>query len=204
MENEENTYEREIALQKKYVDALIKAKPGLGEKALAIAGDMINTGLSPNEAMALINLIYVPADLQGRGQATKLKHFSEALIKRYGESYLERIGRSPALFRGFLYQVGQAIEMRDEINQSRQGSSITFRDTLLFQELGLSAEVLDGYIYHLTSEEYISEVAALMRIKAAAVEVEKKNFATLEGILFRNEYDTTTKQVMEDDRTDDE
>ncbi len=196
------TYESEIALQKKYTDALIRARPGLGEKSLKIADELINTGLTPNEAMLMINLVYSTRDVQGRGQATKLKYFSEAVIRRYGENYLEKVGRSLDLFRGLLYQIGQAVEMRDETNDYLSNSSITFRDSLLFQELGLSAEVLESYVYHLTSEKGLSEVAAIMRIKEAAAEVERGRFATLESILFREEFDSLTSLIMEEDRAD--
>lgn len=202
MESEKKHHAHEMALQKRYVDALIKARPGLEEQAIKIADDLVNTGLTPNEAMLLIDLVYSPRDLQGRGQATKLKYFSEAVIGRYGDSYLEKVGKSPVLFRGLLYQIGQAVEMREDANDFLSHSSITFNDTFLFQELGLSAEVLGSYVYHLMSEQGLSEVAAIMRIKGAAAEVERGRFSTLEGILFREEFSTLTSLTMEDDRED--
>lgn len=199
MDSENTTYETDMALQRRYVDALIKAKPGLGEQSLKIADDLVNTGLTPNEAMLLIDLVYSHTDIQGRGQATKLKHFSEAVISRYGGGYLEKVSNSPALFRGLLYQINQAVEMRQEANGTLFHSAITFKDTLLFQELDLSAEVLSSYVYHLTSEQGLSEVAAVMRIKEAAAEVERGRFATLEGILFRDEFNSLTDLIMEDE-----
>lgn len=203
----ENQYESEFMdsqnenlTQKRYVTTLIKSRPGLGDYALKIADDLTNTGLSPTEAIMLIDMVYCPQDLEGKGQGNKLKHFSEAVVQRYGGDYLEKVSRSPELFRGLLHQIGQAVDMRDDTNGSLSHSSISFKDSLLFQELGLSAEVLDGYIYNLTVDQGLSEVAAIMRIKEAAAQVEKGRFATLEGILFREEFSSMTTMRMEDDR----
>ena len=76
MEDKEKSYETEMALQRKYAKALMRAKPGLGEKSIEIAEELMNTGLTPNEAMMVINIVYSP----GRGQANKLKHFGKALV----------------------------------------------------------------------------------------------------------------------------
>jgi len=188
----------EIALQKKYVEALIKAKPGLGDKSQQIAFDLVNVGLTPNEVLMLINQVYSPSGLEGRGQGTRVKFFAEAVKKRYGDHRLEKCSYSPALFRGLIAQIGEAVEMRDTVNDYLTGrTSISFDDTLAYQEIGLGPEAILGYVERLVSESGVSETAAIMKIKDAARKVESQRIANLEAILFPSEMDSFVAKIME-------
>jgi len=191
----------EIALQQKYAAALIRAKPGLGDKAEKIAEDLVNVGLTPNESLMLVGLVYMPVDIQGRGQGTRLKYFAEALQERYGDHRLEKCGKSVALFRGLLAQINEAIEMRDLINGALdRRTSISFRDALRYQEIGLDADIFFGYVAKLTSDLNLNETAAVMKIRDASKRVENsKQIGSLEALLFPYEMQTFVREVMEGD-----
>jgi len=175
----------EVALQKKYLHALVKANPGLGDKSAQIAECLVDTGLTYGEATTLIKMVYAPSSLEGRGQATRLSHFYKAVQSRYGESRLERCSRNVALFKGFLAQMSNAIEMRDNVNAYLDNkTSLSFHNALLLEDLGLPPESFIEYVNRLVTEYNLSETAAVVRICKAAKQVEKKIFANLEAIIF--------------------
>lgn len=188
-------------LQQVYVERLIRANPGLGDGAVEIARDLVNTGMTYNEALSLINTVYAPRTVEGRGQSTRAKHFSKAVIARYGDDRLAKCSTSVPLFRGLVAQIGEAVAMRDEVNETLYQTSISFADTLAFQEAGFSPEQIVDCIGKLVSESnyHISESGAVMKIKQAVKKLENHEFANLEGILFPGE-DNPPEELTRDEK----
>lgn len=184
MENDQLVVSEEKELQQRYVRALIRANPGLGEKSERIAQDLMQTGLSSTEAMMLINLVYAPAYIDGRGQGTRLKYFAKALQDRYGDCYLANIGQNEKVFRGFLAEIDEAVAMRDLINEelSKQ-ASISFDNALLLQEIGLSADAFLGYVHNYATDHKTDRLSALLRVIHAARRIKGGALGSLESFL---------------------
>ncbi|MEI6849564.1 MAG: hypothetical protein WCK29_00850 [archaeon] len=190
------------ALQEKYVDALLKQRPGLGgEAAKNIARDLTSTGITPNEAFALMNLVYSPVDVLGRGQATRAKYFSEAVQERYGDVILYNASQNVQSFRRLLGKIGEAVDTRDVVNEQLDKSAITFRDTLMLQDLGIDAETIISYHDILVADYGFSNAAAITRIKKAVLALDNRNTAigNLESLIFPTEMDSFVSGVMASD-----
>lgn len=188
---------REQKLELYYTKALLKLNPGLGEKTSMIVGDLMQCGLKPSEAYALITSVYSPRDLQGNGQATRAKYFGEAIIGRYGDE-LDKIRSNIATFRRFLAEVSEASNMRDTING--EGYTITFHDALLYQEIGLDAEKYLIFLQDLKSRN-VSGLAIKMIIRQAALKVKKDSTLSLESLILNRE---RFGQEWEDDVTEED
>lgn len=193
----------EQGLQKQYIQALIQRQPGLGDRCQEIAQSFIDSGLAPSEAYMIMDIVYAPSsgNMAGRGQGTRMKHFAEAIQNRYGETVLHNASQHIEKFRGLLEQIGQAVEMRDMLNGALNGSSLSFSNALLFQEIGLDYNALLDIIYEVVDRQQTSELSALVRVTNAAKKLSRtNNFCTLEGVLFAGEDDQFTREVMANEK----
>lgn len=200
---------KEQALQARYVAALMQQSPGLGEKSHRIAEDLVASGLNQSESFMLIQAVYDPSRKDGKGQGTRLKHFAKAVQDRYGEVGLYNASQSVESFRGLLFQISEAVTMRDTLNGSISDASFSFDDTLRFQELGLDSDVVMDAFYKLTSPadspenngyyREVSTVEAVMRIKQATRQLERGTHCTLESLLFPTDMDGFVGAIMAND-----
>jgi len=176
--------QNKLVRQQTYTSAIVKAKPGLGDGAVAIAQQLANAGLDEGQALALIDLVYNPKRADGNGQGTRLKYFSQALITRYGSDTLQSYGNSLPLFKGFLFRLNEAIAMRDEYNNSGIQASMSFEGALRFEDLSIDPRQIFSYVSDVSARNNISETAAYMRVKEASKIVERGERATIEALLF--------------------
>jgi hypothetical protein len=195
---------RTQALQTRYLTALVRLNPGLGKKTEEVALYLANIGLKQGEVMALLNTVYLPTHKDGRGQAQRAIYFTKALVNRYGERYLANIRQNLPAFLGFLGQVSEAVDMRDEVNDAlkeneKDRANISFYDALALEVAGLSTEAYLGYLADLKKQTGCSNVKAVVVLKKAIEEVNKGRVGELEALIFRGEFDEEAQLPEERD-----
>ncbi len=174
---------RELKLQLFYATSLLKVNPGLGKKTDILARDLVSSGLKPSEAVALIQAAYSPNYSSGRGQATRSKHFSQAIQERYGDE-LEKISSSITTFRRMLMDMTDASEMRDILKG--EDYSITFHEAFMYHELGINGENYLAMAQELRKEG-MTPLAIHRAIREAAIKVKKDPSLSLECLVLKRE-----------------
>lgn len=180
----------EDRLQQRYIKALVRMNPGLGPKSEKFAEALVSTGLKPTQALMFVRAVYSPKDIEGKGQATRLKYFSEALIRRYGDCTLENARQHEKYFLSLLADVSAATNMRDEINEFLEGeASISFANILLLQEVGLNQDSFLDYVEVLAKQPRMNRLKAVLRVVEAAESIREHNAGNLEALLFSGDFE---------------
>jgi hypothetical protein len=169
------------ALEIKYVKNILAADPGIGEKSLAIANSLADSGLSGPMAAMIIQAVYAPTTVDGRGQGTRIKWYVDAVRNRYGHK-LDKIRTNVLSFRTFMADMEEVSQMRDELNGN--GYSVSFEGAFLLWEIGEDVDsiqtAIEAHLDHL--RDYPG--SCMKRVVEAAMEVKSgKRFVELETAL---------------------
>ena len=182
-EHQVSVVDRDQKLQFYFTRTLLQMNPGLGEKTHILVKDLVQSGLRPSEAYALLTIVYNPADVKGRGQGTRSKYFAMAVRERY-ENDLDKIRTNITTFRRFLAEVSEANETRDILKG--EGYNITFHEALLYQEVGLDAEGYLGLAQDLKLKR-MSNLQIIKVIRSAALQIKAGSTLSLESLVLHRE-----------------
>lgn len=193
-----STIDKATNLQLFYATALLKMNPGMGRKSETLAKDLVNSGLKPSEAVAMIQTVYSPTHEKGGGQATRAKYFTEAFQERYcGE--LDKISGNITTFRRVLMDMSDASGMRDTLKG--EGYNVTFHEALLYFELGMDAESYLSMAQELRQED-MSPRAIQRAIREAAMKVQRDPSLSLESLVLKREhFGAEWEDIAEEDVT---
>jgi hypothetical protein len=175
------------SLERRFVRHILKMNPGMGEKTLAIAASLADSGMPPSAGLMLLDAIYKPETADGRGQGTRTRWFVEAVRSRYAHR-LEKAGTDYKAFRALMGELEEVVEMRDELNND--GYSTSFHAAFVLSEVGLTADEVKVLIFDLLPHLSAYPATQLKIVVSAAMAVKAGQFSTMEGalrFLFPNE-----------------
>lgn len=164
------------ALERKFISRILQADPGIGDKSVAIANSLADSGLPAVAAAMVIQAVYAPTTVEGYGQANRIKWFVDAVRNRYSHK-LERIKTDYRSFRSFIADMEEVVQMRDELNGD--GYSVSFELAFTLWELGE-----DSNSVVLAIEEHLGHLmnfrgSIMVKLKAAALAVASGKFTEL-------------------------
>jgi hypothetical protein len=167
---------KQLALEKKIAKKILLLKPGFGESVWHHAEALADSGLSPTQAMMLVDAIYAPTTAKGGGQAARAGWFVKTIRERYG-SRLDYIGGNLALFKGFLAHMDEVIENRTALSDI--DISFSFHEAMMLDEVGVPPDEVTRVMEDLGVSKWNAK-----RIVMKAVRILKDGgAATLEGAI---------------------
>jgi hypothetical protein len=157
------------AIERKYVKQILRADPGVGEKSLAIAESLADSGFTPAAAAMIIQSVYSSEIALNRGRGTRIKWFTQMVHNRYG-SRLDKIKSDYKAMRAFLADIEEINEMRDALNI--EGYGLSYEAAGMLWELGEDANSIMtmitnhcGYLCGYLSSQMSMVVKAAVAVK---------------------------------------
>lgn len=168
---------KQRALETRYAKALLKTDKGLGEKTVAIAQEFADSGVAPAVATLLIQTVYAPTHPEGKGQATRVKWFVEAVKRRYVDR-LDKAKNKIAYLRTILSELEEVTLLRDTLNG--EGASVSFEQAFNLYEMGYDADTILAMI---SDMDCGGPSRGIWRINRAIAAVKSGRATTIEAAL---------------------
>lgn len=163
-------------LQKKLHSQILKANPGLGDKASEMADILAESGISRALSLMIVSAVYSP-DNAGRGQTTKSHWFVSALKTSSYGNRLNYIGSNKNALQRFVAEMGEIDDSRESLSTY---CGFSFADCFLLSEAGISEAEAMAIMADCEADGKTTHQARRILMKAARSVIDKQ-CATVSG-----------------------